>query len=211
AVNASVAWSQYGLDGSGIGVAVIDSGISNHPDLKTTKGVTRIVFDQDFVGGGTDDHYGHGGHVAGIIAGNGASSTGSFYTMTYKGIAPNANLINLRVLDQNGHGTDSAVINAINTAIRLKNTYNIRVINLSLGRPVFESYKLDPLCQAVEAAWKKGLVVVVAAGNYGRDNSMGTSGYATITAPGNDPYVITVGAMKTEGSPDRANSLITSY
>jgi serine protease AprX len=197
AVNASVAWSQYALDGTGIGVAVIDSGISNHPDLKTPAGKLRVVWSQDFVGGGTDDHYGHGGHVAGIIAGNGASSTGAAYNMTFKGIAPNANLINLRVLDQNGNGTDSAVISAINTAIRLKNTYNIRVINLSLGRPVFESYKLDPLCQAVEAAWNAGIVVVIAAGNEGRNNSAGTNGYSTITAPGNDPYVITVGAMKT--------------
>src|SRR5207237_4615079 len=69
-------------------------------------------------------------------------------------------------------------------------------LSLSLGRPVFESYKLDPLCQAVEAAWKTGIVVVVAAGNSGRDNSQGTNGYATITSTGNDPYVITVGAMK---------------
>jgi serine protease AprX len=129
----------------------------------------------------------------------------------FKGIAPNANLINLRVLDQNGQGTDSGVIAAIQQAIYLQSKYKIRVINLSLGRQVYESYKLDPLCQAVEAAWKKGLVVVAAAGNYGRDNSLGTSGYATITSPGNDPYVITVGAMKTEGSPDRSKSLITSY
>src|SRR5437016_2723582 len=92
--------------------------------------------------------------------------------------------------------TYSTVISAIQAAIQLKSKYNIRVINLSLGRPVFESYKLDPLCQAVEAAWKTGIVVVVAAGNSGRDNSQGTNGYATITSPGNDPYVITVGAMK---------------
>jgi serine protease AprX len=129
----------------------------------------------------------------------------------FKGIAPNANLINLRVLDQNGQGTDSGVISAIQVAISFQSKYHIRVINLSLGRQVFESYTQDPLCQAVEAAWKKGIVVVAAAGNYGRDNSMGTEGYATITSPGNDPYVITVGAMKTEGSPVRSNSLIASY
>ena len=80
-------------------------------------------------------------------------------------------------------GTDSQVIAAIQMAIQLKSTYNIRVINLSLGRPVYESYKLDPLCQAVEQAWKAGIVVVVAAGNDGRDNSVGTNGYGTITAP----------------------------
>src|SRR5208282_1418967 len=99
----------------------------------------------------------------------------------------------------------------IQTAIQLKATYNIRVINLSLGRPVFESYTVDPLCQAVEAAYKAGIVVVVAAGNDGRDNSEGTNGYATITAPGNDPYVITVGAMKSMGTPTRADDLIATY
>ena len=121
------------------------------------------------------------------------------------------NLINLRVLDQNGAGTDSEVIAAIQTAIALKSTYNIRVINLSLGRPVWESYTLDPLCQAVEQAWKSGIVVVVAAGNYGRDNLAGTNGYGTITAPGNDPYVITVGAMKTMGTAARTDDVIASY
>ena len=153
AVNAAVAWTQYNLDGTGIGVAVIDSGISNHPDLMNASAISRVVWGQDFAGGGTDDLYGHGTHVAGIIAGNGSLSTGKHFTMTFKGIAPNANLINLRALDGNGNGTDSSVIQAIQTAISLKSTYNIRVINLSLGRPVFETYTLDPLCQAVEAAW----------------------------------------------------------
>ena len=90
-------------------------------------------------------------------------------------------------------------------------TRNIRVINLSLGRPVYESYTLDPLCQAVEQAWKAGIVVVVAAGNEGRNNAANTSGYGTITAPGNDPYVITVGAMNTKGTPSRADDVIASY
>jgi len=208
AVNAPAAW-QSGRTGSGIGVAVIDSGISNHEDL--TKNGNRIVYSQDFVGGGTDDHHGHGQHVAGIIAGDGTRSVCGNCTRTFKGIAPTANLLDLRVLDQNGQGTDSGVIAAINKAIQLKSQYNIRVINLSLGRPVYESYTLDPLCQAVEAAWKAGIVVVVAAGNNGRDNSAGTNGYGTITAPGNDPYVITVGAMKTMGTPQRSDDLVASY
>jgi serine protease AprX len=210
AVNAASAW-QAGLDGTGIGIAIIDSGLSNSNDLKNAQGALRVVYNWSYVGGGTDDHYGHGEHVAGIAAGNGSLSTGSIYTRTFKGMAPNANLINLRVLDQNGEGTDSGVIAAIDQAISLKAQYNIRVINLSLGRPVFESYTMDPLCQAVEAAWTAGIVVVAAAGNDGRDDSMGTEGYATITAPGNDPYVITVGAMKTEGTPTRTDDLIASY
>lgn len=114
-------------------------------------------------------------------------------------------------MDSNGEGTDSAVIAAIQTAISLKNTYNIKVINLSLGRPVYESYTLDPLCQAVEAAYQAGIVVVVAAGNDGRDNSAGTNGYGTIYSPANDPYVITVGAMKSMGTPTRADDLIATY
>ena len=245
AVGADFAWGR-GFDGTGVGVALIDSGIQDNASIagivpgtsskKAKKSVgtllqtvasvagnadlnyagsstSRVVYNQSWVNDGLNavDGYGHGTHIAGIIAGNGTNSTGNQYTRTFKGIAPNSQLVNLRVLDQNGAGTDSSVIAAINTAIRLKKTYNIRVINLSLGRPVFESYKLDPLCQAVEAAWKAGIVVVVSAGNNGRDNSSGNNGYATITAPGNDPYVITVGAMKAMGTPARADDLIASY
>ena len=114
-------------------------------------------------------------------------------------------------LIRTGRAQIARVIAAINTAINLKTRYNIRVINLSLGRPVYESYNLDPLCKAVEAAWKAGIVVVVAAGNDGRNNSAGTNGYGTIMAPGNDPYVITVGAMKTMGTYSRSDDLIASY
>src|SRR5208283_4469710 len=118
---------------------------------------------------------------------------------------PGANLLSFRVLDGLGVGTDSSVIAGIEAAISMQSTYNIGVMNISLGRQVFESYKVDPLCQAVEAAWKAGIVVVVAAGNDGRDNSFKTDGYGTITAPGNDPYVITVGAMKTESTYSRTD------
>src|SRR5580692_7966358 len=211
AVNAPFAW-QSNYTGAGIGVAVIDSGVSNHPDLN--RGIlplSRVVYQQSFVSGNTSasDQYGHGTHVAGLIAGDGLSSTGPFFSKTFKGIAPGAKIINLRVLDANGSATDSAVIAAINQAISLKSKYNIRVINLSLGRGVYETYKLDPLCQAVEKAWQHGIVVVVAAGNNGR--YLPTSGYGTVTAPGNDPYVITVGAMKPMGTPQRTDDLIASY
>ncbi len=217
-VNAPVAWQQWGLDGTGVGVAVIDSGVYPVGDLYWYNPLTgayglRIVYSQSFVPGTTDasDYYGHGTHVAGIVASAGWFSWGNHYTHTFKGIAPNANLINLRALDQNGAGTDSSVIAAIQAAISLKSTYNIRVINLSLGRQVYESYTLDPLCQAVEAAWNAGIVVVAAAGNQGRNNSADTDGYGTIAAPGNDPYVITVGAMKTASTPTRTDDTIASY
>jgi serine protease AprX len=207
AVNADVAQS-YGYTGRGVGVAVIDSGIySSHPDISG-----HVVYSQDFTGEGTtDDRYGHGTHVAGIIGGDGTDSTCSNCFRTYKGIAENTKLINLRVLNSLGFGTDSNVIAAIQKAISLKSTYNIRIINLSLGRGVFESYKTDPLTQAVEQAWKAGILVVVASGNYGRDNSNNNNGYGTITSPGNDPYVITVGAMRTMGTQTRSDDAIASY
>jgi serine protease AprX len=213
AVLADVARTQYSLDGSGIGVAVIDSGVYSHDDLKKANNSgSRIVYSESFVAGdsSTNDAYGHGTHVAGIVAGNGHDSQ-SGYAEQYLGIAPNANIINLRVLDGNGSGSDSQVIAAIQRAIQLKSTYNIRIINLSLGRPIYESYTLDPLCQAVEAAWQAGIVVVVAAGNAGRTNSGGIHGYGTIQAPGNDPNVITVGATNTMGTPTRLDDIMASY
>ncbi len=208
AANATIAW-KYGWSGKGIGIAVIDSGISQSTDLKVHgKGNARVVYSEAFGPSFHDaeDGYGHGTHVAGIAAGDGFGSSGK-----YEGIAPEANIINLRVLDDQGAGSDSAVLAAISRAIDLKDRYNIRVMNLSLGRGVFESYRQDPLCQAVEAAWKAGIVVVVAAGNGGRDNSYGREGYGTILAPGNDPYVITVGAMKANDTITRADDLIASY
>jgi serine protease AprX len=208
AVNAATAWNA-GYNGAGIGIAIIDSGVTTNNDLS----LLSIPYSQSYVSNNalTLDQYGHGTHVAGILAGDGAASHGLFGFRNLQGLAPGAKLINLRVLDQTGAGTDSGVIAAINQAISLKSAYNIRVINLSLGRPVFESYTLDPLCQAVEAAWKAGIVVVVAAGNDGRDNSFGNQGYGTIGAPGNDPYVITVGAANTNETPNRSDDKMASY
>src|SRR3984957_9690540 len=211
-VNANAVWSE-GWDGTGVGIAVIDSGVALKQDLAASdRSHSRVVFSESFVTGqDASDQYGHGTHVAGIVAANGAQSTGPNFTQTFKGVAPNANIVNLRVLDANGNGQESAVIAAIDEAIALKDQYNIRVINLSLGHPVYESFQKDPLCQAVEAAWKAGITVVVAAGNMGRDNSQGTLGYATINSPGNDPYVITVGAMNANGTPSRNDDKIASY
>jgi serine protease AprX len=215
-INAPHVWSQ-GYDGTGVSVAIIDSGITPVDDLsakvKRTLSGNRIVYSQSFVPGdlSTNDVYGHGTHVAGLVAGNATDSTGANFFRTFSGAAPNANLINLRVLDKNGAGSDSAVIAAIGTAILLKPIYNIRVINLSLGRPIYDSYKVDPLCKAVEAAWKAGIVVVAAAGNDGRDLALNPEGYGTIEAPGNDPYVLTVGAMRTMGTAGIGDDLIASY
>jgi serine protease AprX len=210
AVNAGSLW-KANLSGAGIGVAVIDSGVAQTPDLAFLGLLPHIVYSKDFTGGNGTDQYGHGTHVAGIVGATGAASHCLGCTRSLVGMAPNASIINLRVLDANGQGSDSYLIAAIDQAIQLKNVYNIRVINLSLGRPIFESYKLDPLCQAVEAAWRAGITVVVAAGNDGRDNSMGNDGYGTIESPGNDPYVITVGAMKAMETYTRTDDLVASY
>jgi serine protease AprX len=209
-VYADVAQSS-GWNGQGVAVAIIDSGISAHDDLKDANGNYRVLYNESFVPGeGPADLYGHGTHVAGIVAGNGYSSRYDGYYMI-NGVAPNANIVNLKVLDKNGSGNDAQVINAINRAISLKSTYNIKIINLSLGRPIMDTYTKDPLCMAVESAWKAGIVVVVSAGNNGRDNTYKTLGYGTITSPGNDPYVITVGAMNTRNTSVRQDDVIASY
>jgi serine protease AprX len=195
----AVAAQSYGWKGTGVGVAVIDSGVSLAPDFDK-----QVVYSQSFVSVSSDEKYGHGTHVAGIIAGIGKDSGG-----TYIGVAPGAKIVSFRVLTDLGVGTDSAVISAIDRAIELKSKYNIRVINLSLGRAVYESYTLDPLCQAVERAWKADIVVVAAAGNFGRFSP--TNGYATIGSPGIDPFIITVGAMKSMSTMGRGDDQITSY
>jgi serine protease AprX len=212
AVEADIAASQFALDGTGVGVAIIDSGIAPNSDLNNANGASRVVYSQSFVPGDatTSDAFGHGTHVAGLVGGSGAGSgSANGYAATYAGMAPNVNLINLRVLDRNGSGTDSQVIAAIQQAIALQSTYNIRVISMSLGRPVFESYTLDPVDQAVEAAWQAGIVVVAAAGNNGRYSA--TSGFGTIGVPANDPAVITVGATMTLMTATRADDKIASY
>jgi serine protease AprX len=191
---------QAGLTGAGVGIAIIDSGIYNHPDL-----AGKVVYHQSFVPKVNADDYGHGTHVAGIAAGSGASSNGPQFTQSFRGVAPGASLIDLRVLDANGVSNDSVVISALDRAIAVKGQFNIRVINMSLGRPIYESSAKDPICAAVAAAWKHGIVVVVAAGNLGRN------GYGTVLSPGNSPYAITVGAMKSEGTPNRSDDLIASY
>src|SRR5579884_1144963 len=219
---ASTAWvSPYNLNGNGLTVAVVDSGYRSHPDIPSGGPGSRVLTSVSFVndGYGADDPCGHGTHVAGIIAGGGNASSGPGSIQTFYGIARKASIVNVRVLDQNGQSTVSTVISGIQWVVNNKAQYNIRVLNLSLGHPVGESYTLDPLCQAVEQAWQAGIVVVCAAGNNGRLNTVQTTGldnegwgtnYGSITVPGNDPYVITVGAMKSlDGS--RPDDTVTTY
>ncbi|MFN7917289.1 MAG: S8 family serine peptidase [Vicinamibacterales bacterium] len=192
-----------GVTGRGVGVAVIDSGMdARHPAL-----AGRIVATKDFIGGDGSDAYGHGTHVAGLIAGA-AGRTAD--TADYIGVAPAARLINLRVLDGTGAGRMSDVIEAIDWAIDNQRAYNIRVINLSLGAPVLQSYKDDPLCEAVERAVSNGLIVVAAAGNFGQTKD-GKTIFGGITSPGNDPAAITVGAVDQHGTAKRSDDTLAPY
>ena len=206
-VLADKTWSGLGrlapLSGAGIGVAIIDSGIDpEHAALKN-----RVLATMDFTGGNGVDRYGHGTHVAALIAGQmGVTLDGG----EYRGIAFGAHIINLRVLDARGAGRASSVIEAIDWAIDNRESYQIRVINLSIGAPVLQPYRDDPLCEAVERAVAAGIIVVASAGNYGvaRD---GTLQYGSVTSPGNDPNVITVGALDAHGTPERRDDTVAAY
>lgn len=171
-----------GVTGKGVTIAIVDTGIAAHPDV--TKPVNRIAGFKDFVNGRSKpyDDNGHGTHVAGDAAGNGYASRG-----TYRGIAPQAKLVGVKVLDRNGSGFDSTIIRGIQWCITNRKRYGIRVMNLSLGKRATERWSGDPLCRAVDKAVRAGLVVTVAAGNEG-------PGRSTISSPGITPSVITVGA-----------------
>ncbi len=208
AVKADVAFADFGMTGAGVGVALVDTGVYVHPDLQRPKNSPQIV-EVEIVGQPPSpmDYYGHGTHVAGIISGNGSSSTNSFSYRTFKGVAPGARIISIRALSPDGTGYTSDIISGIDWAITHKAQYNIRVLNLSLGHPVYESYALDPLCQAVRAAYNAGIVVVVAAGN---DGGRGT-GFGTITSPGNEPSAITVGAMDDSRTVTTTDDILAWY
>jgi serine protease AprX len=155
-----------GVTGQDIGVAVVDSGISPHAAL-----ANKVVANISFVTGDASvlDAFGHGTHVAGIIAGTG--SVASSVTPLYKGgIAPGVKLVNVRVLGATGSGLTTDVIAGIDWAINNRAIYNIRVINLSLGHPVFESCVTDLLCQKVQKAVDNGIVVVASAGQFGQES-----------------------------------------
>jgi serine protease AprX len=192
------------VDGTGIGIATIDSGITpQHDDLPPG----RVVQFVDFVGfqDAPYDDYGHGTHVAGILAGNGHDSGGR-----RRGIAPGANLIVLKALDGAGGGYISNVIAAVEYAIAHRETYNIRIINLSVAAGVYESFQTDPLTLAAKRAVDAGIVVVAAAGNLGRSD-LGRSQYGGIASPGNAPWVLTVGASSHMGTNERLDDQIAAF
>ena len=211
-VGADLLHTGHGLTGQGITVAVLDSGLHFSPEvISATETHLATMFEGqvDFVGTGicqgegslftgycaTDytqsrDGYGHGTHVAGIIWNTFTDQA----TGVSLGIAPEAHILSVRVLNENGYGSYEDVIEGIQYVVANKDALNIRVLNMSLSAQVTAPYFVDPLNRAVEQAWASGIVVVVSVGNSG-------PGSETINVPGNDPYVITVGAVDGNRTP----------
>jgi serine protease AprX len=195
-VKADKLW-QRGITGKGVGVAVIDTGVAgDQADFKNADGSSRIVANvvtsPDATTAG--DGFGHGTHVAGIIAGNSWNRpAGDKFQGRYVGVAPEADLVAIKAADEAGNSTVLDVINGIAFAIEHKRQFNIRVLNLSLSTDTPQSYKTDPLDAAVEVAWKSGIVVVAASGN------RGVAFDAVKYAPANDPFVISVGGVDETG------------
>jgi serine protease AprX len=207
-IRADRAW--YRATGRGVGVAVIDTGIAGDiPDFQTGgwQG-SRVIASAVTNPCATDaqDHYGHGTHVAGLIAGNSLLyPSDNRYFGRYMGVAPRANLVSVKVSDDDGNTTVLDVIYGIQFAVDNKAAYNIRVINLSLSSAVAESYKTDPLDAAAESAWFSGVVVVTAAGNEGATND------GVTFSPANDPWVITAGALDDRGTWSRLDDILAGW
>jgi serine protease AprX len=214
-VGAHLVQRLLGLSGAGVGVAMIDSGLAMFHDDFTNRlgpvtspfGNQRVAAFVDFVNGHTApyDDNGHGTHVAGIVAGNGHDSGGQ-----RAGMAPDASLVSLKVLDADGRGTVSNIIAALDWVLSNHAAYNIRVVNLSVGAGIYESYWTDPLTLAAKQLVDAGIVVVASAGNLGK-NAAGKPQYGGITAPGNAPWVLTVGASSTMGTTTRADDTVAGY
>jgi serine protease AprX len=196
AVKATDVWNEAPnyYQGRGISVAVIDSGI-----LKTSDLDHRIKAKANFNSNAhnSNDGYGHGTFVAGVIAGDGSHSQGA-----YVGIAPMANVLNVRVSDDQGVSLESDVVNGLQWAYQNKNRYNIRVVNLSLNSTTAQSYHTSPMDAACEVLWFHGIVVVVSAGN---------GGTSTLFPPANDPFVITVGATNDRGTSTLVDDTVAPF
>src|SRR5262245_6920375 len=208
-IGADQVWAGLGLNaglnqpitGRNVGVAVLDSGITIVAELR---GQVRARVDMiDPKGTGTDE-WGHGTHVAGIIAGAGTLESNG------RGVAPRAHLVGVKVLGADGSGHISDLIAGIDWVIANRQRYQIDVINLSLGSLPQDSWHDDPVCQAIERAWGLGIVTVAAAGNYGKDAN-GQEVLGAITSPGNCPYAITAGAVNTRGTTFRSDDVMTTY
>jgi serine protease AprX len=198
ASGASTAWANGNL-GEGVGVAVIDTGISPMNDV-----AGRVVRGPDLSGEGTIiDSYGHGTVMAGIVGGSGADSANRSNGM-FAGVAPKSTLVAVKVAGRNGAADVSTILEAMHWVSAYKDQFNIRVLNLSWGTDSTDDPATDPINYAVERLWRQGIVVVVAAGNSGNANY-------TITKPGDDPVVLTVGAYNDQGNTDPADDGVPAW
>jgi serine protease AprX len=182
--------------GRGVTVAEVDTGIDDSRDL------AGRVLHADVTGtshGSDHDDYGHGTFVAGLIAGDGKSSGGA-----YQGAAPDARLLDVRVAQDDGSTSLISVLRGLQFVSRTQKSLNIRVLNLSLSSGSPLPYQIDPLAQALEALWRQGVVVVVPAGNDG-------PGAGTISSPGNDPVLLTVGALDEGGTASRTDDAVADF
>jgi serine protease AprX len=207
-IRADQAW--YRATGRGVGVAVVDTGIAGDlPDFQTPGwSGSRVIASAvtNPCATNANDEYGHGTHVAGLIGGNSLLyPTDNKLFGKYMGVAPRANLVSVKVSDDDGNTTVLDVIYGIQFAVDNRAAYGIRVINLSLSSAVAESYRTDPLDAAVESAWFSGLVVVAAAGNEGTLND------GVTYAPANDPWVITAGALDDRGTWTRLDDILAPW
>ena len=201
AIRADKVWNvKPYIQGQGIGVAVIDSGINPNGDLYTNMGINRQVADIRFnsdYNQSPSDGYGHGTHVASIVGGDGSKSSGK-----YIGVAPMVNIINVKVSNDDGSTMMKDVVQGLQWVFENKGKYNIRVVNLSLNSVVAESYNTSPLDAAAEILWFNGVVVVASSGNKGN---------GAIYPPANDPFVITVGAVDDKGTATIADDKLASF
>ncbi|AIS51752.1 serine protease AprX [Thermoanaerobacter kivui] len=191
--------NDLGYTGKGVTIAFLDTGIYPHPDF--TKPKNRIVAFYDVVNGKKQpyDDNGHGTHVAGDAAGNGYASNGK-----YKGVAPEANIVAVKVLDAYGKGLSSDILAGMQWVLDNKDKYNIRIVSLSIGETPSLPTFLDPLVRGVDTLWKHGIVVTVAAGNSGPN-------YNTITSPGTSRNAITVGAVDDKRTSDISDDEIAQF
>ncbi len=199
-----------GITGSGITVAVIDSGLWEHSALANdTNGKPRVLARYDAI---TDtmtkkvfDASGHGTHMTSVIAHNGSVTRKGMPTGSYKGVAPDVNLISVKAFDVAGQGDFLDIVRAVQWVIDNRETYHIRVLNLSFAARPRWPYWLDPINQAIMRAWASGITVVAAAGNEGPDPM-------TIGSPGNLPFIITVGAVTDSWTPtDKDDDYIPDF
>jgi serine protease AprX len=190
---AAAAWTTYGATGRGVSVAVVDSGVARTPDLGGR--VTHVAVNPSY---GVGDRYGHGTHVAGVIAGRDPLGR-------YVGIAPDARIIDVKVLDRDGTGDLGTVLAGLQWVSDHAAERNIRVVNLSIGTSEPLRYVQHPLNAAVEALWRQGIAVVAAGGN--REAGTGILS----SPPGNDPFVFTAGGMDDAGTRSTGDDGVASF